>query len=173
MVPIYDSDNLQLGPCTIYIGGNSVGIIGDVTVGMGTGAAPLTGAHMGDVPLDKVITGGHFTFTIQFKEMTLQNFALAFPNCVLSPGKTHVDFMPRIGLSLRSIAEPITLKQIVGGVETTDPSRIIVAPLASPVEGDIDVGYTPTTQRILTAKFETWPDDISGRWGYMGDELGS
>ena len=175
--PVYESDNLELGPCTVYIEEDgqdaSVGIIGDVTVNMGAGASPLTGAHMGDVALNKVITGGHFRFTVQFKEITLENFARAFPNCVLTGDGDRVDFMPRVGLSLRSIAKKMTIKQIVGGVETTDDAKILIIPEASPVEGEITLGYTATEQRVLAATFEAWPDDTTSRWSYIGDELAS
>jgi len=173
-----DSTNLELGPCNIYLEESAadvnVGYLGNVTLALASEASPLTGAQKGTSPLDKILTGGGVKVTIEFKEMTLANFARAFPHAVLlSQGGSRVDFKNRVGLSLRSLAKKLTLKKIVGGTESALTKDRLIIPEASPVEGELSVSFTPTDQRVLSAVFEAWPNDTTGRWGYFGDELAS
>ena len=76
-------------------------------------------------------------------------------------------------MSLRSLAKKLTLKKIVGGVESALVKDHLIIPEASPVEGELSVAFTPTDQRVLAATFEAWPDDTTGRWAFFGDELAS
>ena len=172
-----DSQNLELGPCNIYLEESdvdvNVGYLGNVTVKLGSEASPVTGAQKGTSALDKFLTGGGVQVTVEFKEMTLKNFARAYPHSVLIGNGARVDFTNRVGLSLRSLAKKLTLKKIVGGVESALAKDHLIIPEASPVEGEISVAFTPTDQRVLAATFEAWPDDVTGRWGFMGDELAS
>ena len=172
-----DSSNLELGPCNIYLEEDdvdvNVGYLGNVTVALASEASPLTGAQKGTSPLDKILTGGSVRVTIEFKELTLANFARAFPHAVLTEDGDRVDFTNRVGLSMRSLAKQLTLKKIVGGVESVLDKDILIIPEASPVEGEISVAFTPTDQRVLSAVFEAWPDDSTGRWAFFGDELAS
>ncbi|MFB3816143.1 MAG: hypothetical protein ACE147_00650 [Candidatus Methylomirabilales bacterium] len=171
------SDNLELGPCNVYLEESAVdvnvGYLGNVTLNLGSEAAPLTASQRGTSPVDKVLTGGSVQLTIEFKELTLQNFARAFPHAVLTGDNGRVDFTNRVGLSLRSLAKKLTLKKIVGGVESALAKDILVIPEASPVEGELSVEFNAETQRVLAATFEAWPNDTTGRWGYFGDELAS
>jgi hypothetical protein len=172
-----DSNNLELGPCNIYLQEDAedvnVGYLGNVTLKLASEASPLTGSQKGTAPLDKILTGGSVQVTVEFKEMTLQNFARAFPHAVLTGDAGRVDFTNRVGLSLRSLAKQLTLKKIIGRTESALAKDWLVIPEASPVEGELSISYTPTDQRVLAATFEAWPDDSTGRWGYMGDELAS
>ena len=172
-----DSSNLELGPCNIYLEESgqdvNVGYLGNVTLKLGADVAPLTGAQKVTSPLDKILTGGSVQVTVEFKELTLANYARAFPGAVLTGDGDRVDFINRVGLSLRSLAKQITLKKIIGGVESALSKDWLVIPEASPVEGDRTVTFEPATQRILSATFEAWPNDTTGRWGYFGDELAS
>lgn len=172
-----DSSNLELGPCNIYLEESgqdvNVGYLGNVTLKLGADVAPLTGAQKGTSPLDKILTGGSVQVTVEFKELTLANYARAFPGAVLTGDGDRVDFINRVGLSLRSLAKQLTLKKIIGGVESALSKDWLVIPEASPVEGDRTVTFEPATQRILSATFEAWPNDTTGRWGYFGDELAS
>jgi hypothetical protein len=172
-----DSGNLELGPCNIYLEEDAVdvnvGYVGNVTLALGSEASALTGAQKGTSPLDKIVTGGSVRLTIEFKEITLQNFARAYPHAVLTGDAGRVDFTNRVGLSLRSLAKKLTLKKIVGGVESALKKDHLIVPEASPVEGEISVGFTPADQRLLSATFEAWPNDATGRWAFFGDELAS
>ena len=172
-----DSSNLELGPCNIYLEEDgsdvNVGYLGNVTLTMTVEASPLTGAQKGTSPLDKVLTGGGVQVAIEFKEITLANFARAFPGAVLTADGGRVDFINRVGLSMRDQAKQLTLKKIVGGEESALTKDWLIIPEASPVEGGITVSFTPTDQRVLAATFEAWPNDTTGRWGYLGDELAS
>jgi hypothetical protein len=89
--------------------------------------------------LDKILTGGSVRVTVEFKEMTLQNFARAYPHAVLTSDSGRVDFTNRVGLSLRSLAKKLTLKKIVGGVESALVKDHLIVPEASPVEGELSV----------------------------------
>ncbi len=171
------SANLELGPCNIYLyetgADQNVGYLGNVTVKLGAEASALTGAQKGTSPLDKILTGGGVQVTVEFKEMTLKNFSRAYPHAVLTADGNRVDFTNRVGLSLRSLAKKLTLKKIVGGVESVLKKDWLIIPEASPAEGELSVSFTPTDQRVLAATFEAWPNDTTGRWGYFGDELAS
>jgi hypothetical protein len=172
-----DSSNLKLGPCNIYLEevGSDVdlGYLGDVTIKIGSEASPLTAAQKGTSPLDKIMSGGSVQVIAAFKEITMANFARAFPGAVLTGDGGRVDFINRVGLSLRSLAKQLTVKRIVGGVESIDPADWFIFPEASPVEGEISLAFNATDQQALTVTFEAWPDDTTGRWGYLGDELAS
>lgn len=172
-----DSSNLELGPCNIYLEESdvdvNVGYLGTVTLKLSSEASALTGAQKGTSPLDKILTGGGVQVTVEFKELTLQNFARAYPHAVLTGDARRVDFTNRVGLSLRSLAKKLTLKKIVGGAESALTKDHLIIPEASPVEGDLSVAFTPTDQRVLSATFEAWPNDTTGRWGFFGDELAS
>lgn len=172
-----DSSNLELGPCNIYLTESNVavnvGYLGNVTVKLSTQASPLTAAQRGTSPVDKVLSGGGAQLTIEFKELTLANYARAFPGAVLTGDGKRVDFINRVGLSLRSIAKKLTLKKITGGTESALSKDWLIVPEASPVEGDLSVVFEPATQRVLAATFEAWPNDTTGRFAYFGDELAS
>ncbi len=173
-----DATKLEVGPANVYLEESSVevllGYLGeDLSVAMATTASPLTGAQKGETPLDKVVSGGSFKVTVPFKEISLENFARAFPNSTLTGDKARVDFLPRVGLSMRSLAKKMTIKKILGGVESALAKDHLVIPLASPVDAEVSFTYSPTAQRVIKATFEAWPDDVTGRWAYMGDELSS
>ena len=69
----------------------SLGGLGEATaVNIAAAAAPITAHLTGTQPRDKVISGGSFQFAIPFKEMTLANFALAFPNAILIEGAGEI-----------------------------------------------------------------------------------
>jgi len=173
-----DARNLEVGPANVYLEESGVdvllGYLGeDLTLEMASTASPLTGAQKGETPLDKVISGGSFKLTVPFKEITLENFSRAFPNSTLTGDKARVDFLPRVGLSMRSLAKKLTLKKIIGGVESTQAKDHLVILEASPVDGSVSIVFSPTGQRVIKATFEGWPDDETGRWAFMGDELSS
>jgi hypothetical protein len=172
-----DSRNMELGSCNIYLTESNidvnVGYLGNVTVKFSTQASPLTASQRGTIPVDKVISSGGAQVTIEFKELTLQNYARAFPGAVLTGDGNRVDFINRVGLSLRSIAKKLTLKKIIGGTESALTKDHVIFPEASPVEGDLSVVFEPATQRVLAATFDAWPNDTTGRFAYIGDELAS
>ena len=172
-----DSANLVLGPANVYLeeDGSDVdlGYLGDVSVKFSTEASPLTASQTGTSPLDKVMTGGSAQVLVAFKELTLENFARAFPGATLTADGHRVDFINKVGLSLRSLAKQLTVKRLVGGVESTLSKDWFIFPEASPVEGEITLAYSATDQQTLAVTFEAWPDDSTGRWGFAGDELAS
>ena len=172
-----DASKLELGPANVYLEESGIdvhlGFLGDdLVVTMGTEAQVLTGAQTGTTPQDKVISGGSFKVSVPFKEITLENLARGYPNCTITADKGRVDFKLRVGLSMRSLAKKLTLKKLVGGVESLLKKDWLVIPLASPVEGEVSLPFSPTAQRVITATFEAWPDE-NYRWAYMGDELSS
>lgn len=173
-----NSQYLELGPANVYIQEGGVDVnVGYLAEGLeyhaSTTVAELTGAQAGASPLDKVVTGGRVWIVVPFKEITLENIARAFPNCTITVGKTRVDFLNRVGLSLRSLAKKLTIKKIVGGVESTNKADHFIIPEASPADTELNIPFSPTTQRVINATFEAWPDDATGRWSFLGDELGS
>ncbi len=172
-----DSDNLELGPCNIYLEEDGadvdVGYLGNVTVEFVSEGSGLTASQLGTTEIDNVLTGGNVQVAIEFKEITLANFARAFPHAVLTGDGNRVDFINRVGLSLRSLAKKLTLKKIIGGVESALTKDILVIPEASPIPGSISLAYNASDQRVLAATFKAWPNDTTKRWGYFGDELAS
>ena len=65
------------------------------------------------------------------------------------------------------------LKKLVGEVESSLSKDWLTIPEASPVEGDLSIVFEPTTQRVMAATFDAWPDDSTGRWAFFGDETAS
>ncbi len=156
----------------------SVGALGDeVQISTTTEAGPLTAAQTGTVPQGKVVVGGRFQIAVPFKEITLDNYRKAFPNAIVfNDGGTdalgrvrhRLNFQVRVGLNLRNTAVRMEIRKIVGGVESTRKDDIVVIPLASPVDGEVLVPYSPTTQRVITAHYEAWP--VNNVWAFMGQD---
>lgn len=151
-----------------------LGALGDQTaVNISATASPLTAAQSGTQARDKVITGGSFQIAAPLKEITLENFALAFPNAILiegTDGRRRLDFVVRVGESLRkSRGTTLVLKKIIGGVESSNPDDILTVPEASPVDAQVSLTFSPTEQRVLAAVFEAWPDG-RGVLAFFGTE---
>lgn len=177
-----DATLLEVGPANVYIDDGSpapgllLGFMGDeLAVTMSTEVSILTGAQRGTVPLDKVVSGGFFRVTVPFKEISLENLQLGFPNSELFIlGGTRVDFKPKVGLSMLSLAKKMTIIKLIGGVESLLAEDTLVIPLASPSDTEVVFPYHPTEQRIILATFEAFPDPANNdRWAFMGDEAAS
>lgn len=180
---------LELGPANVYIDEDGDGVaelflgaMGDeLAITMATEAVALTAAQTGTVPQAKVVTGGSFRVTIPFKEIKKENFSRAFPNAnfVEGGGGSRVDFVPQVGLNLRTIAKKMKIVKVFGLVESTDPDDIFTIPLASPADTEVVVPFSPTEQRVITATFEAWPQVeadpphgfVQNRWAFLGDEF--
>lgn len=151
-----------------------LGALSDETaVNISASAAPLTAHLTGTQPRDKVVTGGTFQIVAGLKEITLENFALAFPNAILIEGATgkRLDFTVRAGESLRQFrGTRLQLRKVKGGVESTDPNDILTVPEASPVDAEVSLAFNVADQRIVTATFEAWPDS-AGRLAFFGTEV--
>lgn len=149
-----------------------LGALGEETaLNVTTEAAPLTAHLTGTLARDKVITGGAMQIVAPLKEITLDSFARAFGNAILiegADGLRRLDFVARVGESLRqSRGTELTLKKVIGGVESTDPEDVLVVPEASPVDAEVSLAFNVTEQRVLSATFEAWPD-ANGRLAYWG-----
>jgi len=153
-----------------------VGYLGEsVAYQVTTSANPLTGHTTGDTPLDKVVVGGMVRVVIPFKEISLDNLRLGVPSARLvenaDGSKRRVDFSVAVGESLRSQAMKMTLNKIRGGFESPLPADIIVIPEISPAEGDVNFPFSPTTQREILTNWYAWPNAVTGRWSFTGDEF--
>lgn len=179
---VLDPLQLEVGPANVFLfnpdtsDDEFLGFMGDdLIITVATEAVALTGAQTGTVPQDKVVVGGSFMITIPFKEITIERFSQGIPNTdrfIL--GGEKVEFRPKVGLSLRGIAQKMTIKKLIGGVESTLPEDIFVIPLAAAVDAEVTVPFSPTEQRIINATFEAWPDPAFGnRWAFVGDEFAS
>lgn len=177
-----DPLQLEVGPANVFlfnpVSGDDelLGFMGDdMTITVATEAVPLTGAQTGNVPQDKVVIGGSFQITIPFKEITIEKLAQGIPNSDLFIlGGTKVEFRPKVGLSMRGTAVKMTIKKLIGGVESTLPEDIFVIPLAAAVDAEVTIPFSPTEQRVINATFEAWPDPAFGnRWAFVGDEFAS
>jgi hypothetical protein len=151
-----------------------LGALSDETsLNISASAAPLTAHLTGIQPRDKVITGGSFQIVAGLKEITLENFARAFPNAILlegADGLKRLDFTIQAGQSLRTTrGTKMQLRKVRGNVESTDPADILTIPEASPVDAEVNLAFSVTDQRVLTATFEAWPDSY-GRVAFFGTE---
>lgn len=170
----------DLGPTALSGGSDTVtdvflGGLGEETaLNVSTEAAGLTAHLTGTLNRDKVITGGSMQLIAPLKEITLDNFARAFGNAILiegGGGLRRLDFVARVGESLRqSRGARLTLKKVIGGVESTDPEDVLVIPEASPVDAEVSLAFNVTDQRVLSATFEAWPD-ANGRLAYWGTAI--
>lgn len=153
-----------------------VGYLGEENLGwrVESTGVPLTAAQLGTIPLDEVVTGGSMTFTLPFKEISLDNLRTAIPNAVLlegTSGRRRLDFLSRVGQSMRRLAVKMEVRKIIGGVESAAPEDIIVFPEISPGAGASEFTYRPNTQRVINATFRAGPDAATGRWAFMGDDV--
>src|SRR5262245_51996470 len=129
--PVYNFEDLELGPANVYYGDPDgtgedaerfLGTMGEsLAITMSTTTSPLTGAQFGDIALNKVVTGGAFRIVVPFKEINLDNNAMAFANsekytATGPPAGDGVLFRPRVGKDLRSLAKPLRIvKFALGG----------------------------------------------------------
>ena len=156
-------------PVETFLGGLS----DETSLNISASAAPLTAHLTGIQPRDKVITGGSFQIVAGLKEITLENFARAFPNAILlegADGLQRLDFTIQAGQSLRTTrGTKMQLRKVRGNVESTSPADILTIPEASPVDAEVNLAFSVTDQRVLTATFEAWPDSY-GRVAFFGTE---
>lgn len=150
------------------------GLTEETVVRTSISASALTAHTTGTQPRDKVTSGGTFQISAGLKELTLENFALGFPNCQLiegADGKKRLDFVVRAGESLRQArGVKMQLRRLLSAdEETADPHEILTVPLASPVDGEAELNYNVETQRFLAVNFEAWPDS-RGRTAFFGYE---
>ena len=189
---VLDATKLELGPANVYLSSvlsdslsppgtgdatmEHLGFMGDdMQIAVAAEAIALTGAQTGTTPLSKVISGGSFKVTLPFKEITLRNFARAFPNAVrFTVGGERVEFRPLLGLNMRTNARKMIIKKVTGGVESTFTKDHFVIPFCSPVEAEVVIPFSPTEQRVIAATFEAWLDENqNNRWAFVGDATAS
>lgn len=147
----------------------------ETTVVTSVTAAVLTAHTTGTQPRDKVVSGGTFQIRSGLKELTLENFALGFPNANLiegADGLRRLDFTVRAGESLRQArGVRMQLRRLLSAdEETTDPDEILTVPEASPVDAEVTLAYNVSDQRFLNVVFEAWPDG-RGRVAFFGTEV--
>jgi len=167
-----DRTKLQMGPANVYFDSVHLGYMDDsLEIEIAVTASPLTGAQAGTSPLDKVVTGGSVMVKVPLKELSLSKMATGLLNSGLVSGLsgTRLDFKNKVGLSARGLAKELRIVSLVGGVETTDTSKIYVIPQASPADSAVKIPFSPTQQRVVEISFEAWPSDATGRWMYLGD----
>jgi hypothetical protein len=176
------SETVQAHGSTALSGGSEVGVatdvgyVGDaVAYQVTTEAANLTGAQTGNVPLNKVVIGGMCKVVIPFKEISLDNMRIGVPSARLiensDKSRRRVDFTVAVGADMRSLAFKMEIRKIKGGFESAIPKDIIIIPEISPAEGEVNFPFAPTTQREILTNWYAWPDDVTGRWAYLGDEV--
>lgn len=146
----------------------------ETVVNMSLAANPLTAHVTGTQARDKVVSGGAFQIRAGMKEITLANFAFAFPGCELiegTDGRQRLDFIIPTGQSLRQArGVQIQLRRLLAAnQETTDPDEILTVPLCSPVDGDVALTYNVTDQQSVPSVYEAWPDS-RGRVAFFGTE---
>jgi hypothetical protein len=152
-----------------------VGWVGDgVAYQVTTEAADLTGAQAGNSPLNKVVIGGMTKVIIPFKEISLDNLQIGVPSARLvenaDKSLRRVDFTLAVGADLRSNSLKMEIRKIKGGFESSNPVDIIIIPEISAAEGEVNFPFAPTTQREIMTNWYAWPDDVTGRWAFLGNE---
>jgi len=168
-----DRTKLQMGPANVYFDSVHLGYLSDaLEVEIAVTASGLTGAQAGTANLDKIVTGGTVMVKVPLKELSLTKMATGLLNSGLVTGisGTRLDFKNKVGLSARDQAKELRIISLIGGVETTDPSKIYVIPQASPADSAVKIPFSPTEQRVVEVTFEAWPSDATGRWMYLGDQ---
>jgi hypothetical protein len=155
-----------------FIGGTDDG----TEVSVKTDSIALTVSQLGTTPADKVVTGVEVMVKVVLKEIKLESFKRAIASATTivddsAPTHRRLEIVPKPGLSLRSIAKRLTIKPILGAVETTDKEAWIVAPIAAPDATTVKVAFSNTAQRVIEANFYCFPDTANAnRCLFMGDE---
>jgi len=169
--PTLDGDLLELGPADVYWNNLFLGYMGEqLAVKVKADAVPLTGGQRGNVPINKVVSGGHFQIVVPFKEISAEHYAIAMPNAKLTTGVAsgaRLEWRIKVGQKLRDLAKQMDIIKLIGETESTDPMDHTVIPLCSPVDTEVVIPYHPTQQREILGTFEAWPDS-TGLWAYAG-----
>lgn len=151
-----------------------LGALGEETVFEVTlETAALTAAQSGNLPRNKVIIGGNAVLRAPLKEMSLDTFSRAFPGGILvvgGGGLRRLEFTVPVGKKLRPTTKTaLTLKKIIGSVESTNPEDVLTIPDSSPVDaGPVQMTFNPVQQRVMAAAFQAWPDPTTSLLAYFG-----
>lgn len=169
-----DATQLEVGPANAYFDNVLLGYMGDnMSINIETAVVPLTGAQAGTSPLDKVVSGGRVFVTVPLKEITLTFMAKGILNSTLVTGATsgtRLDVKNNVGLSARSLARELRVIKVVGTTESVLAEDRFIFPEASPADSTVVFPFSPTEQRVIEVTFEAWPNGVTGRWMYVGDE---
>jgi len=178
-MPSPDITKLVIGPANIYLTENAVqqfvGGIAGAQISIKQTWADLTADNLGVTAVNKILVGVEAWIEFSFREIDLINFSRAILGSKsyiddVTPTKRRVEVYPRVGQDLASIARKLELKPIVGGVETTDKEKWIVADKAAPDSETIQWAYQNAGQREIQARFWLMPDSANNnRLFYMGE----
>lgn len=149
------------------------GLIDGVTLTEETSVLPVTVDELGSSTVDEIVTGKNVKVKLRFREIRLENFKRAMAeatNIIVNVTKRRFESTTSAGLSLLSIAKELTIKPIIGNVETTDLEKIIVFPFAAPSAETRNLVFAVSENRAIDASFTAFPDPkIRNRIWYIGD----
>jgi hypothetical protein len=169
LVTVLAATALTGGSNTVVM--EDAGYLGDgLVVTPSVETAPLTALQLGNLPVNEIVLGGGFRFTIPFKQIQFEVFEKAFPGAILQEdgaGKRRLEFTVVVGQNQLELARRIEIRRLTGVGETTNKEDILVIPLGSPVAGESNLPYG-NEQQVITANFRAWPD-ARGRVAYFGE----
>lgn len=149
------------------------GLIDGVTLTEDTSVLAVVVDELGTSVVDEIVTGKSATVKFRFREIRLENFKRAMAeatNIIVNVAKRRFESTTSAGLSLRSLAKELTIKPIIGNVETTDLEKIIVIPFASPSAETRNFVFAVSENRAIDAVFRAFPDPANrNRLWYAGD----
>jgi hypothetical protein len=161
--------NLRLAPAIVRLDGTDLGYtsydnaieVADTSKGI-----ELKAAQEGDTAVDIILSGHGCTVKVPLAEVTPEKLAMAIPNSTLVGGLVTIKNRP--GLSLRSLAKPLTVTRIIGGVESTDPNDILTFGEVTPMPGTVTQIFDAKKQQELLLTLVAWPDPTTKNFYTVG-----
>lgn len=175
---VVDNSYLELGSANVYVDEGA----GDIFVGGTSGIDVEVKEEWADLETDqagvgnRVLVNQDFNVSFNLREIKLEQWrrVLASVKAIkddADSAKRRLEFRKVSGIDQLSLAHKITIKPIIGGVETTNKEKIIVIPFAAPFADTVKWSYAAKTQREVPARFACLPDAANNnRCLYMGDE---
>lgn len=163
-----NTDNLEMGPCTITYKGTDLGLTkGGVEVEFATEVAAITVDQFGETIIDNVIKGRSVKVKVPMAESDLTKLAACVPGSMLI-GTTSKKLVVKssVGTSLRAQAGVLVLHPFARAAN--DKSKDVTISLAS-VKGDFSFAFKHDEQKVFAVEFEGFVDLVSSELFTLGD----
>lgn len=146
----FDSDNISIGPCYVYFGGQHIGhTFGGVQVSITQNTYQLKSDQYGETPVRVLDAGLVVEVTVNMTEATFTNLKMLFASA--TDNTTYLTFGKPVG-------EPIDTDELV--LEPIDGSEVWQFYNAAPnVGGAVEISFTTDNQRVYACKFMALIDD--------------
>lgn len=167
---LFGKSELSFGPCNLYWdtaqGGQNLAMGGfdSLKVRMAVQKIGLREAQAGARDADKAVSAQEYVIEAGFSRMTaermaatFQGFEIDYATDGITPQRLFISDV--VGQRDSSIRKQLTLKEIVDGLESTDPFEIWDFWQVAPMNESVELNYDAETQRFVGTVFYCYKDD--------------